>query len=365
MFDLERNAIMPIYKDEERNTYYVKLYYTDYTGAKLQKKKRGFKLQRDAKEWERSFLEQQQGNPTMLFGNLVEIYMCDIKLRMKPSTIYAKENRIQVHMLPYFEKLPVNEITSAHIRKWQNDLISKTTKTGSPYSPTYLNGLHHTLSSIFNYALRYYGLKSNPCLTAGSIGTSKADTMKFWTLSEYGQFISVVENILHKTIYDTLYYTGMRIGELLALTKKDIDLDNGIIHINKTLKRIGYEDIIMEPKTKKSKRDVFIPNFLIGEIKEYYTHIYHLENTDRVFSALRANILYHLKQYAKKAGVTEIRIHGLRHSHTALLMEMGFNPLLIAERLGHDDITTTLNTYSHLYPNKQTELINKLDNLVP
>lgn len=356
---------MPVFKDEERGTYYVKCYYTDYTGTKKQKKKRGFKLQREAKEWERAFLEQQQGNPTMLFENLIKIYMDDIALRMKPSTIYAKKNRIDVHILPYFGKVPVNEISPAKVRKWQNDLMEKTTPTGTPYSPTYLNVLHHTLSGIFNYARRYFGLKENPCLIAGSIGNSRSGEMKFWTLDEYKKFIAVVQNIQHYAVFQTLFYTGMRVGELLALTRADIDLETEIIHIDKTLKRIGYEDIIMEPKTKKSKRDVYIPQFLVEELKEYFTHIYGLETGSRAFPILRANILYNLKQYAKKAGVQEIRIHDFRHSHTALLIEMGFNPLLIAERLGHDDIKTTLNTYSHLYPNKQTELIEQLDHLVP
>jgi len=356
---------MPAYYDENAKTWFCKFYYTDYTGTKKQKKKRGFKLQREAKEWERAFLEQQQGDPTMLFENLVKIYLDDISLRMKPSTIYAKKNRLDVHILPYFGKVPVNEITPAKVRKWQNDLLKKKTPANEPYSPTYLNILHHTLSGVFNYARRYYGLKENPCVITGSIGKSRPGEMKFWTLNEYRQFIEVVHNIQHHAIYQTLFYTGMRVGELLALTRNDIDLETGIIHINKTLKRIEGENIIMEPKTKKSKRDVYIPSFLVEELKEYFTHMYKLESTDHVFPALRANILYNLKQYAKKAGVPQIRIHDLRHSHTALLVEMGFTPLLIAERLGHDDIKTTLNTYSHLYPNKQTELIERLNNLVP
>ena len=357
--------IMPAYYDEKTKSWFCKFYYTDYTGTKKQKKKRGFKLQREAKEWERNFLEQQQGSPTMLFENLVKVYMEDVALRMKPSTVYAKQNRLDVHILPYFGKAPVNEITPAKVRRWQNGLMTKTTPTGTPYSPTYLNVLHHTLSGVFNYARRYYGLRENPCLIAGSIGSSRSGEMKFWTLDQYRQFIAVVENVLHHAVYQTLFYTGMRVGELLALTRADVDLENGIIHINKTLKRIGCENVIMEPKTRKSKRDVYIPRFLIVELEEYFSRIYGLRDSDRAFPILRAAILYNLKQYAKKAAVPEIRIHDLRHSHTALLVEMGFNPLLIAERLGHEDIKTTLNTYSHLYPNKQTELIEHLDDLVP
>lgn len=306
---------MPVFKDEQRNTYYVKCYYTDYTGTKRQKKKRGFKLQREAREWERAFLEQQQGSPSMLLENLAQIYMDDISVRMKPSTIYAKQNRLDVHILPYFGKVPVNEITPAKVRKWQNELMAKKTPTGEPYSQTYLNLLHHTLSCLFTYASRYYGLKDNPCLVAGSIGSSRAREMDFWTLEEYRKFIAVVENIQHHAVYQTLFYTGMRVGELLALTRADIDLEAGIVHITKTLKRIGTEDVITSPKTKKSRRDVYIPHFLTEELQEYFTHMYGLEDTDRVFPLLRANILYNLKQYARKAGVKPIRIHDLRHPY--------------------------------------------------
>lgn len=361
----ERNDIMPAYYDETTKTWFCKFYYQDYTGTRRQKKKRGFKLQREAKEWERNFLERQQGQPDMAMESLVEIYMEDTRERMKPSTIYAKENRIQVHILPYFAKQPVNEITPAHVRKWQTDLMKKTTSTGHPLSSTYLNVLHHTLSSLFNYAVRYYGLSINPCIIAGSIGKSKSGIMKFWTLEEYQSFIAVVDHPLYRPIFETLYYTGMRVGELLALSFRDIDLESGVIHITKSLKRINGKDFITAPKTSKSKRDILIPHFLADELQTYYKHVYEPSPDDSVFHTLRANILYNLKQYAKRAGVKEIRVHDLRHSHVALLVELGFNPLLIAERLGHEDIKTTLNTYSHLYPNKQIELVLKLDEIVP
>lgn len=356
---------MPVYYDEKAKSWYCKFYYTDYTGTRRQKKKRGFKLQRDAKQWERSFLERQQGQPDMTMENLVKIYMEDIKERLKPATIYAKENRIDVHILPYFGKQRVNEITPAHVRKWQTELMRKTTQTGQPLSPTYLNVLHHTLSGLFNYAVRYHGLSINPCIVAGSIGKSKSGAMDFWTLEEYRRFIAAVEHPVYHPIFQVLYYTGMRVGELLALTFNDVDLENGVVHITKTLKRIGTENIISAPKTPKSKRDVLIPQFLIEELKDYYKRIYDPSPNDAIFPVQRASILYNLKQYAKRSGVKEIRVHDLRHSHVALLVELGFNPLLIAERLGHEDIKTTLNTYSHLYPNKQIELINKLDEIVP
>ena len=151
---------MPVFKDETRGTFYVKAYYTDYTGARKQKMKRGFKLQRDAKEWERAFLEKVQGTPTMTFYSLYELYMADISTRLKESSIISKKTVFNNRILPYFKDKPINAITPADIRLWQNDLLSK------DLSDAYLRRIHNTIVTFFNYAVKYYNLPKNPCAVA-------------------------------------------------------------------------------------------------------------------------------------------------------------------------------------------------------
>jgi integrase len=91
--------------------------------------------------------------------------------------------------------------------------------------------------------------------------------------------------------------------------------------------------------------------------------IYELEPTDRIFNFTKHFLTHEMKRGCKLSGVKKIRLHDLRHSHASLLIELGFSPLLIAERLGHEKVETTLNTYSHLYPNKQNQVIEALEKI--
>ena len=150
-------------------------------------------------------------------------------------------------------------------------------------------------------------------------------------------------------------------AELLALTPQDIDFDNKVIRITKSYQRLEGKDVITDPKTPKSKRNVSMPDFLCEELKEYIGRLYGFLPTDRIFHLTKSFLHHEMTRGAGKAGVKRIRIHDLRHSHASLLVEMGFTPLEIAERLGHEKIETTLNTYSHLYPNKQAQLADRLD----
>ena len=138
------------------------------------------------------------------------------------------------------------------------------------YSPTYLKTINNQLSAIFNYAVRYYDLKSNPCAKAGSMGKSKAEEMDFWTGEEFRRFIdSVMNKRLSYMAFMTLYWTGMRLGELLALNPKDVDLEKRTIAITKSYQRLGKKDVITPPKTSKSKRVITILEFLAADIKDY------------------------------------------------------------------------------------------------
>lgn len=161
---------------------------------------------------------------------------------------------------------------------------------------------------------------------------------------------------------ELLYFTGMRVGELLALMPSDIEGD--VIHITKSLQRMNGKDVVTGPKTPKSVRDVRIPKKIREDLKKYMESCPNHEDTDRIFSFSKALIYRAIAKGCELSGVKRIRIHDLRHSHASLLIELGFSPVLIAERLGHENVQTTLNTYSHLYPTKANELIEKLNELV-
>ena len=155
----------------------------------------------------------------------------------------------------------------------------------------------------------------------------------------------------------------MRLGELQALTSSDIDFDTNTISVNKTYKVLNGKELITTPKTKKAVRKIIIPQFLSDMLKSYIARLYKNSKNDRIFFQSQTAIARHLKIGAEAASVTPIRIHDLRHSHASLLIDLGFSAVLISERLGHENITTTLNIYSHLFPSKQTEVAEKLQNL--
>ena len=349
---------MPVYKDEQRGTFFCSFYYTDWTGARKKKTKRGFALKREAQAYERTFLEQTQGEPTMLFSSLVDLYLADAKPRFKPSTYSKREYIIRARLLPAFGNLRLDQITPAVVRNWQNELI------GQNYKATYLRALHAALSTLFNFAMRYYNLRENPCTKAGVIGQLHADEMNFWTREEYQQFIRCVEPDSEEHLaFQLLYWSGLRIGELLALTVEDYNASAKTISVSKSCQRIAKEDIITEPKTKKSNRTVLLPGFVCSELDFYIARLYQAKPATRLFTRHREYYLRKVKKYSALAGVKEIRLHDFRHSHASLLIELGFSPLLIAERLGHEKVEVTLNIYSHLYPNKQAEVVEKLEKL--
>lgn len=357
-------AKMPAYFDETTKTWYCKFYYTDYTGTRKQKKKRGFKLQRDAKDWERNFLETQQADLSMSFENFIKIYNEDMKHRLREHTYVQKQYVIEKKLLPTFGKLPVSQITPAHIRKWQNDPITYRDSDGKPFSLTYLRNINNQMSAIMNYAVRYYNLKENPCRKAGCIGKYHAKEMQFWTAEEFHCFLDKISNKPQSRAgFLILYYTGIRIGELLALEYGDIDFENCTLTVSKSYQRLNGSDVITPPKTPKSNRIISIPEFLRDEIQQYSQRIYGLHKHDRLFPYTKRMFEHEMVRGTKDGQVKRIRLHDLRHSHASLLIELGFSPLAIADRLGHENVETTLNTYSHLFPHKRDEVADKLQEL--
>ena len=343
-------------KDKKTGKWLIQYRYTDWQGKRRKSTKRGFATKREAEEWLRNFLITQKADFDMKFEDFWKMYCADMETRLREHTMRTKKYIVELKILPYFGNKRVNDITAADIRQWQNELI----KMG--YSPTYLKTINNQLSAIFNYAIRYYDLKSNPCEKAGSMGKSKAEEMDFWTGEEFRKFIdSVMNKRLSYMAFMTLYWTGMRLGELLALNPKDVDLEKRTISITKSYQRLGKKDVITPPKTPKSKRVITIPEFLAADIKDYMDSLYDLQEDDRLFPITKYYLEHEMQRGIKESGVKRIRVHDLRHSHASMLIELGFSPLEIANRIGHEKVETTLNTYAHLYPNKQTKLAERLD----
>lgn len=234
-------------------------YYKDWQGVRRKKNKRGFKTKGEADEWERNFLQQQQKNLDISFENFVEIYFADMENRLRESTIINKRYVFDLKVTPYFKHKKMCEIQTSDIRAWQNELIKK------GYAPTYLKSINNQLAALFNYAVRYYDLRDNPCRKAGSIGKSKADEMDFWTKQEFKEFLPSMDSKPEaRMAFLLLYWTGMRIGD-----------DDDKIRLNqrkpskyKGLRRFGPEKNLQRINKFMKERPIFYKKLI--QMKENF-----------------------------------------------------------------------------------------------
>jgi integrase len=325
-------------------------------GEKKKRRKRGFETKREALEYERQKKLNSRRSMDMKLSEFMEVYFEDKKNELKARTLKNKRYMMEQHILPYFGDMMMSEITASQMIQWQNEMQTK------GYSESYLRMIQNQITSLFTHASRIYDLQKNPCKKVKRMGSSDSRSMEFWTVEEYQKFIQTMEpGTRYYLIFEILFWTGCRIGELLALSPNDVNFDKNQISITKTYYRTGREDVITEPKTKQSIRIVEIPGFLTQEIKDFVDGHYGMPDDERLFPIVQEAVQHKMKRQIEKAGVKKIRVHDLRHSHVAYLINKGIEPILIKERVGHKDIRITLNTYGHLYPNQQRKVADLLD----
>ena len=307
---------MPVFKNEDNGTWYVMARYVNWKGERKQKCKRGFATKKEAQEWERMFQLQNSSDLDMSFEAFTELYIRDVKNRLKENTWLTKEHIIRTKILPFFGKLKISEISTKEIITWQNEMLAYRDERKKPYSQTYLKTLHNQLSAIFNHAVRYYELRSNPAAKVGNMGSEEHREMLFWTGEEYKKFaFEMMDKPVSFYAFEMLYWCGIREGELLALTPADFDFDKETVTINKSYQRLHGEDVITTPKTKKSNRTIKMPHFLCEEMQEYLGMLYGLKKKDRIFTVTKSYLHHEMDRGAKAAGVKRIRIHDLRHPY--------------------------------------------------
>lgn len=349
---------MPVYKDEKKGTWYVHLGYTNWTGKRVFHTKRGFGTKREAKAYEEEFLRTSGKSTDMSLKSLCDLYIEDLRTRRKPTTVYGEECMIRRHITPHLGTLPVNKITVTTIREWQNKIMqAKGIYSKRPLSPHTLRNISVCLSSILNYAVRFYGLPQNPINIARGMGKAVVH-VDFWEAEEFEKFLSVVPDEDDRLYFTVLFTSGMRVGEFLALSPGDFDFKANKIHISKTYNwKLKY---ISPPKTETSVRTITMPKSVMAAIKKYMDRLY--EVPERVFENISQRMLTdRLAKYSKIAGVKKIRLHDLRHSHASFLIHSGVPITAISKRLGHKNPKITLEVYSHVYESSDTEIVNVLE----
>ncbi len=294
--------------------------------------------------------------PDISFADFYRIYISDMEGRLKPTTLARKDAMIRDKILPTFASIPMNAISPQLIRTWQTSLIEQ------GYRPTYLKTIDMHLFAVFKYAAKYYDFE-NPYDKADHMGSGTTSAMRFWTLEQYWAFIREFSDQPRVFLaFELLYWCGIRVGELLALTPSDIDEKKHLLKITKTYVRHDHRDIISPPKTENSVRNVAMPEFLYREVMDYI-HAEDIKKNERIIPRSVDFLKHHLRAGCKHSGVPQIRIHDIRHSHVSLLIDQGFTAAAIAERVGHKHISTTMNVYAHLFPNRQAMLVEALEQM--
>ncbi|WP_144517275.1 tyrosine-type recombinase/integrase [Bacillus thuringiensis] len=349
---------MVVYKDKERGTYFFVVRVRQFDGTQKQVKRRGFKTKKEAREAEAKMLVEKETNSSLTFAQVADSYFDWYCQRRKQSSINVIKNIIYNHLLNEFGKTKIDQITAKNIMNYQNKIIND-------YSAEFLKKIHTIISAIFNFGIKFHGISNNPAKIAGNFEKESNKRMNFWEFNEFKQFISVVDEPIFKAFFSTLYYSGARKGELLALTWEDVNFTEKTIRINKT----EYNRQITHPKTKASNRIIMLPSIvikLLENIKKEAALSAPVKNDYVVFGIFYNSISTttldrRYSKYLSSSKVKKILLHEFRHSHASYLINKGVSPLMVAQRLGHSDVATTLNTYSHLYPSKQAEAVASME----
>ncbi len=351
---------MSVHKDKKRGTYFFSVRVEDSDGSQRQVKRRGFESAKEARLAEAEFMVDWENNnvakgKTYTFEKVANEYLEWYEPRRKHSSFMKINSVVTIQLIPYFGSKKIDDITNRDIMNFQTHLIKK-------YSVAHAKRIHAVLSAVFNYAKKADYTMKNPASEVGNIDLPENKRIDYWTLEEFKQFLSVVENELHYAMFLTFYYSGMRKGELLALTWNDLDFENQTININKT----NYYRQITEPKTLRSTRVITMPKFVMSKLQQVKSSTKYYKPDYVIFgefydSMPTTTLDFHFRNYIKKSGVKRIRIHDFRHSHASYLINRNAIPSVVAKRLGHSNPATTLNIYSHLYPSTEKEIVNLME----
>ncbi len=302
---------------------------------------------------------------SMTYREVYEKWFALYSLSVKASTAISVKSVFDNHILPEIGENTIDAITidmvQALVLEWRTKV------------KTYRN-IKIQMSRVFDYAIRMEYLRRNPCkhIIMPKPIEYKNEKFKFWHKDELKEFLEIIkksEDFKWYVFFRLLAFSGMRKGEALALTWDDINFEDAEIEINKTLSK-SFKDnkFIDSPKTKSSNRSIDIDEKTLDvlvELKKRRLKIGKRKNRNIVF--YNGNLEYYhpsqplkvLQRIIKKHQLSPITVHGLRHTHCSLLFESGASIKEVQERLGHSDIHTTMNIYTHVSKSKKIEVAQK------
>ena len=298
------------------------------------------------------------------YSELVALWWESYKNTIKPNSQQTMEGIVRIHILPVFGDYKLDKLTTPIIQQQVNKWADKANKgeKGAYANYSFLNNINRR---ILQYGVTMQAIKHNPArdVIIPRKQQNKEHKVKFFSNQELKHFLgyldnldlSSYENLFDYVLYKTLLASGCRIGEALALEWSDIDLKKGIISISKTLNR--YQET-NTPKSKAGLREVDIDTATVALLKEYkkrqQIQAWQLgRSVSIVFTPFTTKYAYacllrkRLQSHFKAAGVPDISFHGFRHTHATIMLYAGIEAKDLQYRLGHSNISMTLNTYVH------------------
>ncbi|MBZ5753033.1 site-specific integrase [Metabacillus rhizolycopersici] len=349
------------------------------TGKRKQIKRRGFESKRHAMDemtkikaeiLENEFLDLTQ----ISYSKYMEEWFQERKSRLQKSTFETHSIFYRNVIKPKLGHLKLQQIAPMQIQKFINDLVNDTS-----YSEHTVHLIFRIVSSSLKKAKVLKLIKDNP--TEGiTLPKVKRKEISVWSLEQVNFFIKEAKKIKRLTRchigFLIAIYTGMRQGEILGLRWKDIDFEQHTIFVRQTLTQNA--EIKAGAKNEASIRSIHIPDKLVNELKIYRKQVVQEKlvhgqsyNDNDLVVCTRAgkpmiprNFRKEFYNLIEKIDLPKIRFHDLRHTHATILIQQNVNVKLISERLGHADIETTLNTYSHVLPDMQKSVSDKLDKII-
>lgn len=372
---LDKNG-KPIKKDGKIK-YRVRLHCTDTNGKTKQIERTAYGLD-EAKQLERELLhsiKKEAPSEKITLEALYNQYIAAKKHEVRESSLSKTKQIITNHIKPYLFDVKIDKLNISVLQEWKQEIEAK------GLSITMRKNIYGEFRALLNFAVKMEYLPRNPLLKVGNFKAplEAHKEMLFYTPEEFRKYISVARNKAEESkelsdwnyyvFFNIAFFTGCRKGEIYALTWNDIK-DN-VLHITKSLSQsLKGTDRITPPKTKSSIRDIQIPTPLKMVLDGHYKRCKGMPNFNDDYhicggiSPLRnTSVDITNRYYAETAGVKHIRIHDFRHSHASLLANNGINIQEIARRLGHSDISTTLATYSHLYPKESERALKVLNEI--
>ena len=357
---------MAIYKENDK--YYFRCYYTNLNGERKQYKSKRFSRKKDAENEERLFLMTISNNinKDITFKDVFVSYINFKKDKIKISSLNSIEKKYRY--IESLKNIKINDFNISQFNQWKEKLNKTNLSTSTK------NNVYGLLRALIKYSSQYYDTNDKIIfkMTNFTNPNELKKEMLFFDYDEFSKFILQEKDVMWKSFFETLYFCGLRLGEIKALKWKDIDFNKNTISINKSIisKIKGEKYIISTPKTKGSIRTIQFPKRVGNSLKTLYNSMIQFTDFNDdwfVFGGTvplsDTTIQKRKNENCKEANVKQIRIHDFRHSCASLLINQNANITLISKYLGHTDIATTLNTYSHFFSNEYDYLMEKLDNL--